>query len=260
MPTIDDALALAQQGWRILPLNGKIPRTAHGVKDATADPAHVARWWAGGASWNIGARVPGHLVVLDLDPRNGGTLALLEQANGGPLPDTLTALSGRGDGGRHLYFRHPGGRLTARGLPAGIDVKTETGYCVLPPSIHPETGHPYVWASMSPPAALPTPLLTLVRLPEPKPTPARFATARGEGGDAEARLRRRAGHLAEHVAAAAEGQRNARLYWAACTAHREGYPPDTFDMLERAAVHAGLSEHEARGTVLSAHRMMRGSS
>lgn len=258
MPTIDEALALASAGWRLLPLRGKIPTTLHGVKDATADPELVARWWAGGATWNIGARVPGHLVVLDCDPRNGGTLAALAEANGAPLPDTLTVYSGRGDGGQHLYYRHPGGKLTQRNLPPGIDVKTDTGYCVLPPSLHPDTGRPYVWGEVTTPVPFPTGLLPLVRPPEPAPAPFPGRARSGAPGADPGRLARRAQHLAEHVAAAAEGERNGRLFWAACTAHREGYPPDTFELLERAAVHTGLSEAEARATIASAHRTMRG--
>lgn len=252
MPTIDEALALARTGWRVLPLNGKIPRTAHGVKDATADPEQVAKWWAGGAQHNIGARVPGHLVVLDLDPRNGGTLAALEALNGGPLPDTLTAYSGRGDGGQHRYYRHPGGRLSQRLLPPGIDVKTETGYCVLPPSFHPATGKAYTWGSVTAAAALPPRLLELVRPPIPAAPPQRAAPPSGEAG--AKLLAIRASRLADHVASAGEGQRNGLLFWATCQAHREGYPPDTFDLLEAAAVHAGLSVHEARATIESAHR------
>lgn len=255
MPTIDDALVLAQAGWQLLPLRGKIPTTAHGVKDATADLEQVSRWWASGAKWNIGARVPGHLVVLDLDPRNGGTLAALEAANGGPLPDTLTAHSGRGDGGQHRYYRHPGGRLTQRHLPTGCDVKTSTGYCVLPPSLHPATGNPYTWGAVLTPAPFPPGLLDLVRPPAPVVPP---LPQRGGRSNAD-RLAQRAAHLVSHVAAAAEGQRNGRLYWAACQVHREGYPDATFAQLEAAAIYAGLSEAEARATVASAHRTMRGS-
>lgn len=255
MPTRDDALALAAIGWQLLPLHGKVPTTAHGVKDASADPEQVARWWAGGRRHNIGARVPGHLVVLDLDPRNGGTLDALAETNGGPLPDTLTVYSGRGDGGQHRYYRHPGGKLTQRNMPGGIDVKTDTGYCVLPPSLHPDTGRPYVWGDVLTPAPFPAGLVTLVRLPAPLPPPVtRWAPA----GHDQGKHARRAQHLAAHVAAAAEGQRNDRLFWAACTAHREGYPPGTFGLLEQAAVHAGLNEAEARATIASAHRTMRG--
>lgn len=104
MPSLNDALALAQGGWQVLPLRGKIPLTAHGMKDATTDPAQLERWWAGGAAHNIGIRVPSSLLVLDIDPQNSGSLAALTEVAGGSLPDTLTTISGRGTGGCHREF------------------------------------------------------------------------------------------------------------------------------------------------------------
>lgn len=167
------AVELATAGWAVFPLRGKIPaiRGGRGVLDATTDLDQVIAWWSGehrGA--NIGARVPEQLFVVDIDPRNGGTDALAQlTAAHGPLPATRTTLSGRGDGGRHLYFRHPGGRLSSTRLGAGIDIKTSAGYCVMPPSIHPASGQPYRWvdgAFAAPPAWL----VDLVTLPAPAPT------------------------------------------------------------------------------------------
>lgn len=249
MPTLTDALALAQGGWTVLPLRGKIPLTAHGMKDATTDPAQLERWWAGGASHNIGIRVPSSLLVLDIDPQNGGTLAALTEAAGGSLPETLTVHSGRGTGGRHLYFLHPGGPVSSRRLPEGIDVKTNTGYVVAPPSLHPATGLPYRWEGDAP-AHLPAELVRLLR-PDP-PRPARTAhPARARSGDV---LAQKAAHLARHVEQAPEGTRNGRLFWAACQAVRDGHPAETFDLLEGAAIVAGLSEREAAATIASARR------
>ena len=31
--------------WPVLPLNGKIPLTAHGYKDGSVDPEQIRRWW-----------------------------------------------------------------------------------------------------------------------------------------------------------------------------------------------------------------------
>lgn len=255
MPTIHDALSLASQGWQVLPLRGKIPLTAHGVKDASNDPEHVAQWWAHAAPHNIGARVPGHLMVLDLDPRNGGTLDVLEAANGGPLPPTLTAYSGRGDGGQHLYFLHPGGKPSARLLPDGIDIKTDTGYCVVPPSLHPETGRPYRWGEHGTPARLPDRLRQLVLPPTPRPAPANFAPGGPQDRD---RLTRRGLHLARHMSQATEGQRNERLHWAYCEAIRTGYPPEVFKAITDAARSVGLDDAEIARTHASARRSVGG--
>jgi hypothetical protein len=151
-------------GRLIIALNGKAPAIpkqngGRGVLDATTDLAQIDAWWTAMPWANIGGRVPEGLLVVDVDPRHGG----LEEDRVDEL-ETLTAWSGRGDGGRHLYFRHPGGPISAARLPAGWDVKTSSGYTLLPPSIHPVTGRPYWWADpMVPPAELPAWLVELLR-------------------------------------------------------------------------------------------------
>jgi hypothetical protein len=245
MPTAAEALTLAQAGWAVIPLVGKIPTTAHGVKDATTDPVQIQRWWER-AQHNIGGRVPASLVVLDVDPQNGGSLAALESAAGVPLPETLTVHSGRGTGGQHLYYLHPGGPLTSSRLPKGIDVKTERGYCVMPPSVHPLTGKPYWWEARTP-VVLPFAVVALLRPPRPRQV---HPTAHAGGGELSAR----ALHLAQFVQNLPEGKRNAGLFWAACRAVEDGHPPLTFDLLEAAASVAGLSTQEAQSTIASARR------
>jgi len=200
------ALDLAAHGWAILPLAGKVPaipnphrdqparncrgtcgQPGHGVLDATTDPDTIHTWWAGpyrGA--NIGARVPAHLIVIDVDPRNGGTSSLTAwEAKHGQLPVTLSVWSGRGDGGRHLYWRRPPGPLSSRALPDGIDLKTSAGYCVMPPSIHPAgRRQPYRWSAqpwhtqpvLAPPAWLASLLTEQNRTPAA--VPARPASSR----------------------------------------------------------------------------------
>jgi hypothetical protein len=57
-----------------------------------------------------------------------------------------TVLSGRGDGGRHIYFRKPTA-LRIRGRLEGyegIDFKSKGGFVLAPGSIHPETGGIYM--------------------------------------------------------------------------------------------------------------------
>jgi len=166
----------------VFPLRGKIPAISaenggRGVLDATTDTDQIAQWWGGRyAGCNIGGRVYESMFVIDIDPYHGGEehLAKLE-AEHGKLPSTYMHLSGRMDGGRHLFFRHPGGELTSkRLLRTGIDLRTNKNYTVLPPSIHPETGKPYVrvdWAVAAPPRWL----IELLRPEKPahRITPAR---------------------------------------------------------------------------------------
>ncbi len=141
------AIEYGTTNWPVFPLRGKVPAIpgGRGVLDATTDIKVIASWWGRRyAGCNIGARVPEAMIVIDVDPRHGGhdSLAALE-AKHGTLPGTLTTISGRGDGGRHLFFRRPPGRLTGKHLGPGIDLKTSSGYVVMPPSIHPDSGQPY---------------------------------------------------------------------------------------------------------------------
>jgi hypothetical protein len=184
------AVEYALANWSVFPLDGKVPaipsphpkgsrerreckgecgRHGHGVFDATTDTNTVIGWWAGRyAGSNIGVRVPVVMFVLDVDPRHGGleSLAALE-AQHGKLPETLTTRSGRGDGGMHLYFRRPPGKLSAARLGPGIDIKTSTGYVVGAPSIHPDTGNPYT--RIEHPVATPPAWLVVLLLPAPAP-------------------------------------------------------------------------------------------
>jgi hypothetical protein len=87
---------------------GKHPSTPHGVKDATTDRGQIKSWWTASPDANIGIATgsASGILVLDIDPRNNGeeTLARLTTELG-PLPETITAITG--GGGRHLIFKHP---------------------------------------------------------------------------------------------------------------------------------------------------------
>jgi len=127
----------------------KHPATGRGHLDATLDHTQVDRWFdaadAAGYPANIGIAVPDGMVVLDVDPRNGGieTLQTLERQHG--IPETATVITG--GGGVHLWYRMPPGLRFA--LPPelrkkGIDVKQQGGYVVAPPSLH-ESERLYAW-------------------------------------------------------------------------------------------------------------------
>lgn len=210
---LDAAIDLAGHGWAVFPCYGhgaraKAPRTAHGFHDASRDPDLIAEWWRRWPDALIGAPVPDTLLVLDIDPRHGGSREALE-ATLGPLPDTLTAWSGRGDGGGHLYYLRPGGRLTSTRLPEGVDLKHRGGYCILPPSLHPATGQPYRWEHR-PVAVLPPRAQLALR-----PAVRLHVVASGRRLD-------RIDNLARVVLDAAEGNRNGALYWACRRAIDDG--------------------------------------
>ena len=57
------------------PRPGKHPITRHGVNDATTDDEQIVKWWTEHPNANIGiaAGRASRILVLDIDPRNGGT-------------------------------------------------------------------------------------------------------------------------------------------------------------------------------------------
>ncbi|MGB6164029.1 MAG: bifunctional DNA primase/polymerase [Pseudonocardiaceae bacterium] len=218
---------------------GKHPLTRHGKDDASTELTQITAWWDRWPWANIGIRPPARVIVLDIDPRNGGDTALERLTRQhGLLPRTLTARTG--SGGQHIWVTYTG---QARGqLCRGVDVKTVRGYVVAPPSLHASGGR-YEWQVVMPPARAPR---WVRRLLAPPSLPVHRSRS-ADGGDRDAGLIRT-------VANAPEGSRNQILYWAACRAHERGSPPALLAELLAAAMNAGLSESEARQTIQSAVR------
>ena len=241
---LEAALELANHGWTVFPCiprgpKAKAPLTKAGHLDASRDPEAIRQWWQRWPDAMIGAAVHPGLLVLDIDPRNGGSLEALEVLTG-PLPETLTVWSGRGDGGRHLYWQRPAGELTQTNLPAGIDLKWH-GYTILPPSIHPASGKAYLW-EVRPVAALPARLRGLLLAPQPWAKLVKPAPGQGEP-------------LVRLVLDLKDGERNRGLFWAACRAAESGrLSPSLTAQLVLAAENVGLTAEEATRTIESARR------
>jgi hypothetical protein len=133
------------------------PAVPHGLLNATTDVATIRRWWMQYPRANIGTTTT-WCTVLDVDPRHAGdvTLAALEEQHGA-LPDTAEVLTG--GGGRHLYFRPVAGVRNSSGrVGAGLDIRGEGGYVLLPPSNHKRPGT-YVHEVLHP--LFETPLATM---------------------------------------------------------------------------------------------------
>jgi bifunctional DNA primase/polymerase-like protein/primase-like protein len=120
------AVEYATAGLPVFPVRGKRPLTRHGYKDASVDAQQVLAWWRRWPRANIGLPTGNGLVVIDVDPRNGGEV---DPA----WPTTRTARTP--SDGRHLYFHctTPIG-CSAGKLARGVDVRGEGGYVVAPPS------------------------------------------------------------------------------------------------------------------------------
>jgi hypothetical protein len=123
----------------------KHPLTVNGLKDATTSTSVIMAWWDRYPSANIGLVTGGEIDVIDVD----GAIPAYQQliAENGVPEHVATVLTGRGDGGLHIYCT-PGGNKTIpsgkHGLPDKIEVKAAGGYVVAPPSRH-ITGGTYTY-------------------------------------------------------------------------------------------------------------------
>ncbi|AVH57759.1 MULTISPECIES: bifunctional DNA primase/polymerase [Streptomyces] len=239
-----------------LPCHGECGHFGHGVYDASTDPRRIRELFAA-APWATGYGIacglhPHHLIGIDLDTKSGtdSSAALREMAlrHLFTIPETVVVLTP--SGGRHLWLSGPPDVVvpnSASRLAPGIDIRGAGGYLVGPGSRtdHGVYGTAPGTAHLAP-APCPRELLRLLT-PPPRthhrtpPTP----TTTGQHGQG----------LVQFVLAAHEGQRNTRLFWAACRAYENGIGPQLTDPLAEAAVRTGLTEREARSTIASAARM-----
>ncbi|WP_399886543.1 bifunctional DNA primase/polymerase [Streptomyces sp. BBFR51] len=245
-----------------LTCHGECGRFGHGVHDASTDPARIRALFAA-APWATGYGIacglpPHHLIGVDLDTKSetDSSAALRELAlrHLFTIPPTVVVLTP--SGGRHLWLTGPPDHVvpnSAGRLAPGIDIRGAGGYLVGPGS---RTRHgTYTTApgtSHLPPAACPPALLRLL-LPPPVRRAGGEAVTVGGGEAATGEAGGRG--LVQFVLAAHEGQRNTRLFWAACRAYENGIGPALLDPLLDAARATGLTEREARATIASAARM-----
>jgi hypothetical protein len=149
--------------------------TCHGFYAATRDPRTIRRMFAACPFGLLAIRTgaPSGLVVVDVDPANGGAASLAGLVALGLTPPTRFVRTG--SGGLHLYYRHPGAHTripnSAGLLSPGVDVRADGGYVVAPPSRHPRTGRPYVWADAGQELVEMAPALVNVCMPKVPATP-----------------------------------------------------------------------------------------
>jgi putative DNA primase/helicase len=229
------ALRYAARGLHVVPLHtidagrcscndgsncsrpGKHPITRHGVKDATTKRSQIRNWWKASPDANIGIATGSEsgIIVLDIDPRNGGDRNLKRlKKRLGPLPDTVTASTG--GGGQHLLFKHPAFAVrkdtSGKKLGKGVDILSDGCIMVAPRSRH-ATGKRYRWEEGKSyrdlePAKLPKTWLNRLR-----------RNGSSESGKDNPR--------AQRDGQVPEGQRNTHLTSLAGTLQRGGASPET---------------------------------
>jgi hypothetical protein len=267
------ALSYAARGWPVFPVAGivggrcscgrlecdhvgKHPLTRHGLHDATTDGVAIEGWWQRWPEANVGISTgPAQLVVIDVDPANGGWESLSRLYDAG-YRWRCTWIVVSGGGGVHFYFgagksdplRNTAGALPGVPFPLpGIDLRAAGGYVVAPPSAHGSGGR-YRWLErpedIAPAPGWLRPAPRVSRATAPPPT---------HVGDTPYGLAAVAGEVA-HVRLAPVGSRNHELNRAAfALGQLVGAGHLTHDItsaaLVDAAIAAGLPEREAQRTV-----------
>jgi hypothetical protein len=251
---LDAAFSLVQFGWKVFPLStgAKIPMIpasagGRGCLDATDDEDIIGEWDRRYPAANIGLAcgIPSGIIVIDIDPRNGGTVSVEKfAAKKQLLPATVEVATA--NGGRHLYYAwQPELKNSKSALAPGIDIKTTGGYVVAPPSIL-DGGKKYTWTNFPLGEHLPRLPMWIVAALKPKPEP------KYTGGTTPRDLPKTIDGLIRTVATAGAGNRNNALYWAACSAAGDGLAPGAImAALLGAASQCGLPKVEAEKTIAS---------
>jgi hypothetical protein len=155
----------AVHGIRVFPVlaGRKEPATAHGVLDASTEPAMIDAWWAS-VPYLIGLACgpESGIFVVDVDPRNGGAWE-------SPVPTVTARSGGRYEGvvpGAHYYFKWPAGVAKMRPtLAKGIDIIGKGKYVIAPPSVT-QAGYEFIPNGVTEPADAPSSLLMEIALAE----------------------------------------------------------------------------------------------
>lgn len=137
------AVELAEAGWPVFPVDAvtKRPKIPHGHLAASTETLRVWQWHELFDKRGAIATPTGNgLLVIDVDPRNGGTVPDW-------APETLMVKTQ--SGGFHLYYKVDEDIKSKAGLfGRGVDSKSKGGYVLVPPSPG------YTWAHIMPRAQL----------------------------------------------------------------------------------------------------------
>jgi hypothetical protein len=234
---------------------------------ASNSPATIEHWWTmfPEANYAIACK-PSGLLVVDCDMGKGSLPPTLAAHNvkdgedayaqicaelGQPFPwDTLTVRTP--SGGAHYYYRNPAGtQLTQRPLATGwIDIRSnggKDGGYVLGPGSH-IGGVPYRVENPNPAADAPAWLIGLCTEPpiqRPTPAPRRIGQFNQPGKTNQG--------LLDALASAAEGNRNAMVYWAARSLRDDGHDIAVTNVLILDHLPQGTTPAEAAQTIRSAY-------
>lgn len=150
MSYVNDALKLANEGFKVIPVYGikngyctcdkgkhcdpkqagKHPILSDWPNLATSNPKKIKQWFDEYPDANVAVLPREGECIIDIDPRNGGDKTFRDLINPKQIEETPIQLTG--GGGYHLLFKGD-----TRNLGDGIDVKrNQRGYIVVAPSKH----------------------------------------------------------------------------------------------------------------------------
>lgn len=143
----------------------RTPQIIGSFKNSTINELQIRRWWKKWPEAGVGIAtgVKSSICVVDVDPRNGGLKTIQRLSEDDKRTDFVKHLKSTlqvatGGGGHHYYvdLRDPfvtdltyNIQSGNHRLGEGIDLKSDGGYVVAPPTIHDKTGKPYVWADFN---------------------------------------------------------------------------------------------------------------
>lgn len=212
-----------RKGWTPIPLRrkDKVPYMKWGAVDGLS-PRSAANLFEGYPSALLGIILGPHDLILDLDhrPEKGWDIGEILRALGERYALPPSPVCRTPSGGRHLWFSLPPGskvgNSTSRHNPlpiAGVDVRSNRGLVVVPPSQRPQGRYDWeAWQSalpvapaaliqdLSPPPPLPRPKVSLLKM-----SPRQLGRYVSKAYEAEIAAVRQSG----------KGARNAQLFKAA---------------------------------------------
>lgn len=152
MKMLDFAKAYIKKGISVIPVGPDkhpvIPEWKE-YQNRHATEEELQNWWGKNPDWGI-AIVTGrisNLAVVDVDVKHGGTTEA--------LPPTLVAKTQ--SGGWHFYYRYINGLRNAVNARQGVDIRSDGGYVVAPPTIG--LNGDYKWVIVEEPQPFPAEIL-----------------------------------------------------------------------------------------------------
>lgn len=249
----DIAIEYAQFDWYVFPVQNKQP-LVRWREESTNDLDRIRSFdWARATGIGLDCG-KSSIVVIDVD--DVGAVPLLAQKLGWDPVEDDTYVAYTGGGGYHIYYKagDQAVRNSASKVVAGIDVRGDGGYVVLPPSDH-VSGLVYRWYKKPEDGVRPIPekLVELLNYREERPEPPAPAPGRVYEKWAMAVLAEEAAEIENAMPGTRNDQLNTsafKVYGVVKGGHLDKAIADI--RLESAAARVGLDSGETAGTLRSA--------